>query len=177
MWSWKVIPLSSYLFWVITFKEEIGEFIPSFSSFIAFELSSTMSRGGGSRVKLIMLPSAATKLAKSRLSTDVWVNRPPTCLIVVLTSDGHPSPHWSIWHNSLPPSTASTIHFDQFSVGCSRGFSLCLMLFLVSYFNQPSSTSNRLSNRRRALNIRTNAINGKPVNHVALIVLRNKFTM
>lgn len=82
-----------------------------------------MSRGGGSRVKLIMLPSAAGKLAKSRLSTDVWVNRPPTSLIVVLTSDGLPSHHWSIWHNSLPPSTASTIHFDQFSVGCSRGVS------------------------------------------------------
>ncbi|KAK9913636.1 hypothetical protein M0R45_037446 [Rubus argutus] len=35
----------------------------------------------------------AAKLAKSRLSTDVWVNRPPTCLIDVLTSDGLPSPH------------------------------------------------------------------------------------
>ncbi|KAK9901013.1 hypothetical protein M0R45_002307 [Rubus argutus] len=36
---------------------------------------------------------AAAKLAKSRLSTDVWVNRPPTCLIDVLTSDGLPCPH------------------------------------------------------------------------------------
>ncbi|KAK9902295.1 hypothetical protein M0R45_001770 [Rubus argutus] len=73
-------------------KGATGEFTPFLLSFIVFELPCAMFRGDGFLVKLIVLQIAA-KLAKSRLSTDVWVNRPPTCLIDVLTSDGLPSPH------------------------------------------------------------------------------------